>query len=393
MTRTMRDSVTAADIPIDGLDLVAGYIDHPKFTWTEADWSRFPAHVKRVRIAVNPATNDGDVGDVESTDMTPETALAWVKMRRASGANPTLYLNLSNVDAVRSAFAAAGERVPEIWLAHYGAPPVIPDGFVAIQYANEPLTGGHFDASIVADHWETIDGPRSNAGPRSSGKLRMVAGHGGQDAGAQRDGRMERDMNRDVVLSFNDASLRDYAPQHVEIAIYPASDPRDGNAVLLDKIAQANAAGPDQLLIEVHHNVDEQAAGGTQIWISQRAKAKPGDETWIIAPILATEIGFLIGQTPPVLTSDRSRFGKLGILDDTTCTAIIVEARDIDLVSGPDWEYSFGATLARACAKFFGWPSSHVTPPPVATPPAPSDDRLDRAKKIVSDAAAQIAAL
>lgn len=386
MTRIMRDSITAADIPLDRLGLVGGYVDGA-YVWSDQDWSRFPAGVRRVRIAAFAATNDGDVGDVENGDMTPAQAVSWVKLRRAAGARPSLYVNLSNVDAVRAAFAEAGEPLPELWLAHYDGIAEIPAGFVAKQYANSPITGGHYDESVVADWWSTIDGP--NAGPRSSGKLRVIAGHGGQDAGAQRAGHVEREMNIDAVLSFNDVASRQYVPREVTVITYPASDPRDGNTILLEKIAQANAAGPDQLLIEVHHNVDEQVAGGTQIWISQRAKDKPGDETWIVAPILATEIGFLIGETPPILSSDHSRFGKLGILDDTSCTAVIVEARDIDLVSGPDWDYSFGAALARACAKYFGWPS--VTAP--TPPPPPLDDRLARATKIARVAADQIAAL
>src|SRR5438067_2447183 len=113
--------------------------------------------------------------------------------------------------------------------------------------------------------------------------LRVIAGHGGTDPGAVADGVKEFDLNKAAVLSFNDASQRLYVPHDVTIVVIDDTDPRDGNATLLAKIADANAAGPDQLLIEVHHNVGG-AGTGAQIWYSQNAKTTPGDETWLVMP-------------------------------------------------------------------------------------------------------------
>lgn len=150
----MYDSVTAADIPLD-CDLVAGYIDGT-WKWSEEDWGRFPGK-PQVRIAVDPNTNDGNCGDVEWSDMTPETAVYWVRRRREAGVDPSLYVAIYNYEAVIAAFEAAGEPLPYLWIAHYDDVPEIPEGFVAKQYANATYTGGHYDASVVVDFWPGVD--------------------------------------------------------------------------------------------------------------------------------------------------------------------------------------------------------------------------------------------
>lgn len=152
--RTMYDSITAADIP-PSAEMVAGYVDG-RYRWTADDWARFPDAVK-VRIAAFASTDDGVVGDVELGDMTPSESVDWVRARRAAGVDPTLYVNLGNVDVVRAAFRAAGEPLPHLWLAHYDNDPTIPDGFVAKQYANSTLAGGHYDLSAVVPHWPGVD--------------------------------------------------------------------------------------------------------------------------------------------------------------------------------------------------------------------------------------------
>lgn len=151
----MFDSVTAADIP-DGSELVAGYVDGAVSKWSDADWLRFPGRILvRITVLGDP---DADVFDVESGAGTPAMVPGWVLHRRALGREAAVYVNLSNLEAVRAACADAGEAQPHYWLAHYGAPPIVPEGFVAIQYANDEITGGHYDASAVADVWPGIDG-------------------------------------------------------------------------------------------------------------------------------------------------------------------------------------------------------------------------------------------
>jgi len=204
--------------------------------------------------------------------------------------------------------------------------------------------------------------------------LRMIAGHGGKDPGAiargdpgtDADDLRERDLNTDAVLSFNDVALREFTPHDVTIVVIGPDDPRDGNETLLAKIKAATDAGPDQLLIELHHNVGG-AGSGAQLWYSQNAKTTPGDETWNVLPHLARELGFLVGEPIPQLSSDRSRFGKLGILDDTTCTAVLVELRNLAALNDPEhpldakaWAYNAGIAIARAMGSYFGWPRSEI---------------------------------
>ena len=160
MTRLCYDSTAASDIPATAR-IVGGYVDG-LFKWSDEDWARFPDAVK-VRIACFSSTNDGQVGDVEKGDMTPEGSVGWVVMRRGVGIDPTIYCSRSQLPAVRAAFQLAGVAEPHYWLADYGdgvtprpAPP-IPDGAVALQYEHEAQTGGHYDLSVVADFWPGVE--------------------------------------------------------------------------------------------------------------------------------------------------------------------------------------------------------------------------------------------
>lgn len=152
MSRTMFDACNPAHIPGDAA-MVAGYIDG-QCAWPTAAWARFP-NARKIRIATNPSTDDGDVIDVERGDATPDTAAGWLAMRRAAGRNPSLYCSVANMATVRARLAAHGIAAPPFWVAHYGVAPVIPAGAVALQYANEHPPG--CDTSVVADYWPGID--------------------------------------------------------------------------------------------------------------------------------------------------------------------------------------------------------------------------------------------
>lgn len=146
---TVYDSVTASDIPLDA-PAVAGYIDGP-FKWNDAHWARFP-NAHKIRIATMASTNDGDFLDVERGDATPEQAPFWIRMRRKAGHSvPGVYVNLSNVVAVLSAFG--GRNLPVFWLAHYDGMPTLPSGYIGKQYANAVLTGHHYDLSIFDESY------------------------------------------------------------------------------------------------------------------------------------------------------------------------------------------------------------------------------------------------
>lgn len=156
----MFDDISADGVPTGG-DLYAGYDDGH---WPDADAlaARFPG-IRVVRITVFPSDNQGDVLDVELGDATPAQAPDWLRRRRAAGAWPTLYVNLSNWSAAASAVAAAGLEQPPYWVAYYptvlpsGVPSIPSDwavkGVVAWQYLNTK----NYDASAVADYWPGID--------------------------------------------------------------------------------------------------------------------------------------------------------------------------------------------------------------------------------------------
>lgn len=150
--RTMFDACNPAHIPADA-QLVAGYIEGP-CAWPAAAWARFP-HAVKVRICTVAATNDGQVIDVEAGDSSIEQAVGWAVRARMRGQIPTVYCSASNVVAVIDAFAWHQVARPLLWIAHYGVPPVLPAGAIALQYANEQPPG--CDSSVVADYWPGVD--------------------------------------------------------------------------------------------------------------------------------------------------------------------------------------------------------------------------------------------
>jgi hypothetical protein len=149
--RTMYDSVRAASIPRDAA-MVAGYVDGG-YRWTDSDWRLFPNAVK-VRIAVFVSTNDGVVLDVENGDATPGQAPGWVRNRRLSGIDPSVYCSATAWPSVRAAFASSGVVEPHYWIAAYpGGGPTVPNGAVAHQYEDV----GPYDVSAVNDYWPGVD--------------------------------------------------------------------------------------------------------------------------------------------------------------------------------------------------------------------------------------------
>lgn len=155
MPRTMYDSITPGDIPLTAA-VVLGYVNGT-FEWSAAGWARFP-HAVKVRCATRATVNDGHVLDVEKGDATAEQAPGWVQMRRRAGlATPTVYCSASAWPSVRAAFAAAGVAAPLYLIAHYDGDPTIPAGAIGKQYRDPPGSGGHWDLSVVADHWPGVD--------------------------------------------------------------------------------------------------------------------------------------------------------------------------------------------------------------------------------------------
>lgn len=141
-----------------GWDLYAGYVDGRWQTYGPAVLRFGSARV--VPIAVFSTTNAGLVGDVENGDMTPQTAVSWVVMRRKAGVDPTIYCSLSLWPTVRAAFQTAGVPEPHYWIAAYpGNGEQLYPGSIAHQYADV----GPYDASVVAVYWPGFDASPSPA--------------------------------------------------------------------------------------------------------------------------------------------------------------------------------------------------------------------------------------
>lgn len=155
MARTMCDGINTdaraiAALPFP-ISLVAGYVDG-LYAWSPDDWALFP-NSTHVRIAVFSTTNDGHVLDVENGDATPAQSVDWVLMRRAAGADPSIYCNTSTWPAVRAAFKARAVDEPHYWVAQYDGIQIVPAGAIAKQFTD----AGQYDRSIVADYWPGVD--------------------------------------------------------------------------------------------------------------------------------------------------------------------------------------------------------------------------------------------
>ena len=160
MTRIMRDSTTAHDIPHTGLQLVAGY-SNGMYRWSLGDWLRFPG-VPHVHVDVLGTDPRGSgVRDGETGDATVATAVRWGKARRAlhPGAYAVVYCNRDTLTPLFNAMDAAGLKIGAdfwTWISTLDGTRTVADmtGVVAVQYEGEDLTHGHYDQSLVYDdHW------------------------------------------------------------------------------------------------------------------------------------------------------------------------------------------------------------------------------------------------
>jgi len=139
-----------------GADLYGAYVDGMYANYSVAV-SQHGAD-KVVPIAVFSSTNNGIVGDCENGDMTPQTAVSWVVMRRQAGVDPTIYCSLSAWSSVQAAFTAAGVPQPHYWIAAYpGIGPSLYTGSIAHQYADTGPNGENIDISVVAPYWPGFD--------------------------------------------------------------------------------------------------------------------------------------------------------------------------------------------------------------------------------------------
>lgn len=167
MPRIMRDSTNPEDIPTDGTDLVAGYLNGA-YAWPADAWARFPA-AGHVTIDVTGGRLDADVLDVEAGDASVHTAVRWVqqKYRLAHDYPPVIYCDRETrpqlIQAMDESRLSVGVHY-RLWIATLDGTAMLADmtGVVAVQSEGQPNTGGHYDESIVYDDsWKPTAWPVS----------------------------------------------------------------------------------------------------------------------------------------------------------------------------------------------------------------------------------------
>jgi len=142
----MRDSTDPFDIPLGGLAAVGGYGDGA-FAWSSDGWARFPSSVVPLSIVVS-AVHRGDILDVEDGASSPADCPGWAdRFDRPNRRRPTIYCNRSTIDEVRRQM---GGRSFDWWAATLDGTRDVP-GAVAVQFAGETLTGGHYDETVIHD--------------------------------------------------------------------------------------------------------------------------------------------------------------------------------------------------------------------------------------------------
>lgn len=164
MSRKLYDSTSVKDIP-ETATFVAGYVDG-NYRTVDALHERFPkARVVTITVLGTPGAN---VCDTEPGNIGIAAAARWAKAEVAAGRHPSLYCMASQWGQVKAAVKANGiAGKVSYWVASYDGKAIIPAGAVAKQYLHGDLktigpaaySGGHYDVSVVADHWPGVDPP------------------------------------------------------------------------------------------------------------------------------------------------------------------------------------------------------------------------------------------
>ena len=165
MTRIMRDSSTPTDIPLYGTDLVAGYVTG-RYKWPAKAYARFRgiplAHID----CRGTKPEKAEILDVEPHCADVHAAVSWVRKRKAAfpGAYPPIiYCNRDTLTSLHDAMTSAGLHVVKdfrLWVTTLDGTKKLQHmtGVMAVQYAGEGITGGHYDESIVYDDdWHPED--------------------------------------------------------------------------------------------------------------------------------------------------------------------------------------------------------------------------------------------
>lgn len=134
------------NIPEDSsaIQQVCGYVtevgNQGDIKWTQADWDRFPAYVKRTIAQLPQNDPSADILDVETGAATDPTAVSWIKMRHMQQLPAHIYVDAANVDALYSAVAAAGELANTyLWLADWNLDEAEATALLGTKYKGFPV--------------------------------------------------------------------------------------------------------------------------------------------------------------------------------------------------------------------------------------------------------------
>lgn len=169
MTRIGRDSITAADIELQGLQVVIGYANGAVSAWKPADWARF-GNLTRAVVDVNATDPAADILDVEKGDATIQDAVTWTatKLAKPHDYPPIIYVDRSNLTPLFNAQLAAGHHIGthfRIAIATLdGVTKSVADmtGVWGVQWkpATSTAGAGHYDEWIIYDDsWKAAPPP------------------------------------------------------------------------------------------------------------------------------------------------------------------------------------------------------------------------------------------
>jgi hypothetical protein len=165
MTRIMYDSTVINDIPLNGAQIIAAYINGDYAADPAQLAARFPnKDYGWCLIDVTGQRADtADMLDVETGDATPATANLWVQSWHVLKRHglPVIYVNRSNIDAVNAACASGSSKPGTdygLLVATLDGTQYTGTGVIGCQNLGQAQTGGHYDSSVIYDGslWQPV---------------------------------------------------------------------------------------------------------------------------------------------------------------------------------------------------------------------------------------------
>lgn len=163
--RTFQDSDITAGFMI-GADIYGAYVlsdtgeGHDNYAATVV---RFPTALHLsicTRFNASAQCLDFEAATTGTTLGDAQQCVQWVVRMRATGIEPTVYVQLSLWDWLAGVFDAAGVARPGWWIAHWTGVAHLEPGSDATQWQGGSLV----DLSMAADYWPTVDAGHDPSG-------------------------------------------------------------------------------------------------------------------------------------------------------------------------------------------------------------------------------------